>query len=132
MKLRLRARVALSFAALSLLVAGTVSIATYVFASWYLLDQRESAALTRAALDSRAVSAYLETGSTPSEALEQIPSVGTSQPMIRRDGTWYTAAVSVPPDALPIELLKVAVPNGARQRFNIGGDPYFAVAVPID
>jgi signal transduction histidine kinase len=124
--------VAISFAALSLLVAGTVSVTTYAFASWYLLDQRESAALTRAALDSRAAGAYLAAGATPSEALDQIPSVGTSQPMIRLDTTWYTAAVTVPPDALPADLLTSAVPTGARQRFSIAGDPYFAVAVPID
>ena len=132
MRLRLRTRVAISFAALSLLVAGTVSVTTYAFASWYLLDQRESAALTRAALDSRAVGAYLAAGATPSEALNQIPSVGTSQPMIRLDTTWYTAAVTVPPDALPADLLTAAVPTGARQRFSITGDPYFAVAVPIE
>jgi two-component system, OmpR family, sensor histidine kinase MtrB len=131
-RLRLRTRVAISFAALSLLVAGTVSVTTYAFASWYLLDQRESAALTRAALDSRAVGAYLAAGATPSEALDQIPSVGTSQPMIRLDTTWYTAAVTVPPDALPADLLTAAVPTGARQRFSITGDPYFAVAVPIE
>jgi signal transduction histidine kinase len=129
---RLRTRVAISFAALSLLVAGTVSVTTYAFASWYLLDQRESAALTRAALDSRAAGAYLAAGATPSEALEQIPAVGTSQPMIRLDTTWYTSAVTVPPDALPADLLTAAVPTGARQRFSIAGDPYFAVAVPID
>ena len=52
--------------------------------------------------------------------------------MIRVDDTWYTAAVTVPPDALPADLLAVAEPNGARQRFSIAGDPYFAVAVPID
>ena len=69
MRLRLRTRVALSFAALSLLVAGTVSVTTYAFARWYLLDQRETTALTRAALDSRAVGAYPATGSTPSAAL---------------------------------------------------------------
>lgn len=132
MRLRLRTRVAISFAALSLLVAGTVSITTYAFASWYLLDQRESSALTRAALDSRAAGAYLAAGATPSEALDQIPAVGTSQPMILLDTTWYTAAVTVPPDALPTDLLTAAVPTGARQRFSIAGDPYLAVAVPID
>ena len=132
MRLRLRTRVALSFAALSLIVAGTVSATTYAFASWYLLDQRESAALTRAALDSRAVGAYLETGSSPSDALDQIPSVGVSQPMIRIDGTWYTSAVTVPPDGLPGDLLAAAQPSGARQRFSIAGDPFYAVAIPME
>ncbi len=130
MRLRLRTRVALAFALLSLVVAGTVSAATYAFASWYLVGQRESASLTRAALDARATSAYLEAGATPSDALGQIPSVGTSQPMVRVDGTWYTSAVTVPPDALPESLLAAAQPSGAQQRFSISEDPYFGVAIP--
>jgi signal transduction histidine kinase len=121
----------MSFAVLSLLVAGTVSATTYAFASWYLLDQRESASLTRAALDSRAVGAYLDAGAVPGDALDQIPSVGTSQPMVRIDGTWYTSAVTVPPDALPAGLLTAAEPTGAQQRFDIASDPYYAVAIPV-
>jgi two-component system, OmpR family, sensor histidine kinase MtrB len=130
-RLRLRTRVALSFAVLSLLVAGTVSATTYAFASWYLLGQRESASLTRAALDSRAVGAYLEAGSVPSDALDQIPSVGTSQPMVRVDETWYTSGVTVPPDDLPVGLLAAADPTGAHQRITVSGDPFYAVAIPV-
>lgn len=132
MRLRLRTRVALAFALLSLIVAGSVSAATYAFASWYLVGQREGASLTRAALDARATSAYLEAGATPSDALGQIPSVGTSQPMVRVDGTWYTSAVTVPPDALPESLLANAQPTGAQQRFSISGDAYFGVAIPAN
>lgn len=127
---------ALSFALLSMTVAGIVSLTTYGFASWYLVDQRESSALTRAALDSRAVSAYLDAGAEPAEALEQIPSVGTSQPMVRVDSTWYTASITVPPDALPVALLDLAEgggieQGGAQQRFAIAGDPYYVVAIPV-
>jgi signal transduction histidine kinase len=132
MRLRLRTRVALSFAILSLLVAGTVSAATYAFASWYLLDQRESAALTRAALDSRAASAYLATGLAPADALAQIPAVGTSQPMFRVDDVWYTTSVTVPPDALPDALLAAARESGASQRFSVANDPYYVVAIPVE
>lgn len=131
MRLRLRTRVALAFAMLSLIVAGTMAAATYAFASWYLLNQRETASLTRAALDSRATGAYLDAGASPSEALDQIPSVGTSQPMVRVSGVWYTSAVTVPPDELPDSLLTIAQPSGAQQRFTIADDPYFAVAIPL-
>lgn len=132
MRMRLRTRVALSFAALSIMVAGTVSVGTYAFARWYLVSQRESTALTRAALDSRAAAAALNAGAVPSAALDQIPSVGTSQPMIQLQSTWYTRAVTVSPSALPDELLAAATPNGAHQRFTIGGDPYYVVAIPIE
>jgi two-component system sensor histidine kinase MtrB len=131
-RVRLRARVALSFALLSLLVAGTVAITTYGFASWYLVGQRETSALTRAALDSRAASAYLATGLDPSDALGQIPSVGTSQPMIEVSGVWYTSGVTVQPDALPAGLLDAARGNGASQRFRVAEDAYYVVAIPVE
>jgi two-component system sensor histidine kinase MtrB len=130
-RLRLRTRVTLAFALLSLVVAGTVTVTTYAFASWYLIGQRESAALTRAALDSRAVAAYLDAGLSPSDALTQIPSVGLSQSMIRNSGTWYTSAVTMQPDDLPPELLSAADPTGASQRFAVAGDPVYAVAIPV-
>lgn len=123
---------ALSFAAVSLVIAGALSIATYTLASFYLLSQRETSALTRAALDSRAVAASLEAGATPTAALEQVPSVGTSQPMVRVTNTWYTTSITVPPDSLPTQLLDLATSaGGAQQRIDIGGEPYFVVAVQL-
>jgi len=128
----LRTRVAIAFGLLSLVIAAAVSSATYFFASYYLLNQREDAALTRALLDSRAVGAQLSTGATPTEALEQIPSIGASQALVRVAGTWYTPGVTVPPDALPVGLLETAASDGgAQQRAEIGGEPYFVVAVQL-
>jgi signal transduction histidine kinase len=131
MRVGLRTRVAVAFAVLSLMVGGAVSVTTYAVASWYLVNQRESASLTRAALDSRAAGAALLAGLSPSEALVTIPSVGTSQPMIRVDGTWFTAGVTIPPDALPGELLQAGASGGASQRTEVGGDPFLVVAIPV-
>lgn len=131
MKFGLRARVALAFALLSFIVAGVVAGSTYAFARWYLVDQRETAALTRAVLDSRAVDAAVRNGASPARALEQVPSVGTSQPMIRVDSVWFTAAITVPPDQLPSELLAVGAESGASQRADVAGDPYVFVAIPV-
>ncbi len=132
MRFGLRTRVAIAFGLLSLVIAAAVSSATYFFASYYLLNQREDAALTRALLDSRAVGAQLSTGATPTEALEQIPSIGASQALVRVAGTWYTPGVTVPPDALPVGLLETAASDGgAQQRADIGGEPYFVVAVQL-
>lgn len=131
MRAGLRTRVALSFAVLSLAVAGAISLATYSLASFYLLSQRETAALTRATLDARAVGASLDAGLGPTAALEQVPAVGTSQPMVRVGQTWYTSAVTVPPDALPGPLLELAANGGAQQRVEISGDPYYVVAVAL-
>ncbi len=131
MKFGLRTRVALAFGLLSLVIAGAVSVATYGLARWYLVDQRENSALTRAVLDSRAVAASLNSGSEPSTALEQVPSVGTSQPMVLIDNVWYTTSVTVPPDALPQDLLIESAGGGAQQRTEINGEPYFIVAVDL-
>ena len=132
MRFGLRTRVALSFAAVSLIIAGAISVATYTLASYYLVSQRETAALTRATLDSRAVAAALNSGATPTTALEQVPSVGTSQPMVQVANTWYTTSITVPPDSLPTELLTLATSaGGAQQRLDIGGEPYFIAAVQL-
>ncbi len=131
MRFRLRTRVAISFALLSLVVAGVVSITTYTYAKNYLLNQRQNAALTRAVLDSRAVGIALSNGATPSEALAQVPSVGTSIPILQVDGAWFTTDSLFPGEALPPDLIGVAHPNGAQQRFTYDGAPYFAVAIPI-
>ena len=132
MRFGLRTRVAIAFGVLSLVVAAGIGLATYFFASYYLLNQRESAALTRALLDSRAVGASLSAGAAPTQALEQVPAVGTSQALVRVGGTWYTPGVTVPPDALPPGLLETASEvGGAQQRAQIGGEPYFVVAVKV-
>lgn len=132
MRFGLRTRVAIAFGVLSLVIAAAVSSATYFFAAYYLVNQREDAALTRALLDSRAVGASLSQGSTPVEALEQVPSIGASQTLVQVADTWYTTGVTVPPDELPAGLLETAASAGAaQQRADIGGEPYFVVAVQL-
>lgn len=131
LKLGLRARVAVALALVSLVVAGAVAGSTYVFARWFLLDQRESAAITRAVLDARAVNAALDGGTSPSKTLELVPSVGTSQPMIHTSEGWFTASVGVPPSAFPAAFLSLAAAQGARQRIDVAGDPYYVVGLPL-
>jgi two-component system sensor histidine kinase MtrB len=133
MRFGLRARVALAFGLLSLVIAGAVAGATYSVARWYLINQREDAAITRAVLDSRSVAASLTSGLTPEVALGQVPSVGTSQPMVQVQGVWYTSGVTIPPDSLPDSLLSIAAKNGgAQQRTTIGDEQYLLVAVQLE
>ena len=132
MRFGLRARVALAFGLLSLVIAGAVSGATYSVARWYLLNQREDSAITRAVLDSRSVDASLAADLAPVTALEQVPSVGTSQPMIQVQGVWYTSGVTVPPASLPASLLSIAAKDGgAQQRTTIGDEQYLLVAIQL-
>ena len=130
--LGLRWRVALSFAVLSLSVAAIVSGATYIVANWYLSAQRADAAITRASLDARSVSASLRAGVAPGESLAQLPVTDGSQPMLNIGEQWFTSTVGVPPDALPAPLLDQAAREGAQQRVDIGGDPYLVIAMPLE
>ncbi|MHB1211283.1 MAG: HAMP domain-containing sensor histidine kinase [Candidatus Nanopelagicales bacterium] len=132
MRMGLRARVATSIALICLMAAGTVSAAAYGFARWYLVGQREVAALTRAALDSRAVDALLVSGGDPGDALSQLPSVGTSLPMVRVGDSWYTASVTLQPDALPASLLGSGASVGGQMRFAVEDDAYLGVALPVE
>ena len=132
MRFGLRARVALAFGLLSFVIAGAVSGATYSVARWYLLNQREDSAITRAVLDSRSVDASLAADLAPVTALEQVPSVGTSQPMIQVQGVWYTSGVTVPPVSLPASLLSTAAKDGgSQQRTTIGDEEYLLVAIQL-
>ena len=132
MRFGLRTRVALAFGLLSLIIAGAVSGATYSVARWYLLNQREDSAITRAVLDSRSVDASLAADLAPVTALEQVPSVGTSQPMIQVQGVWYTSGVTVPPASLSASLLSTAAKDGgSHQRTTIGDEEYLLVAIQL-
>ena len=132
MRFGLRTRVALAFVLLSLIIAGAVSGATYSVARWYLLNQREDSAITRAVLDSRSVDASLAADLAPVTALEQVPSVGTSQPMIQVQGVWYTSGVTVPPASLSASLLSTAAKDGgSQQRTTIGDEEYLLVAIQL-
>ena len=132
MRFGLRTRVALAFGLLSLIIAGAVSGATYSVARWYLLNQREDSAITRAVLDSRSVDASLAADLAPVTALEQVPSVGTSQPMIQVQGVWYTSGVTVPPASLSASLLSTAAKDGgSQQRTTIGEEEYLLVAIQL-
>jgi len=128
----LQTRVTVAISMFALLTALVVSIPTYVFASNYLLEQRENSSLSRALVNTNVVEVALSEGDAPAEALAAVPTVGDSQPMLFYDAVWYTQGVSVTPEDLPMALLQAADPAGAMQRFELdSGEPYFAVATPV-
>lgn len=132
MSARLRARIAVTHAAVSVAVATAVSLSLYEASAWYLTDQRETGAITRAVLDARAADLALRSATPPLTALADIPAAGRSLPMLKQEGRWYAASVTVPPERLPASLLAHASPDGALQRFDYGGDVFLAIAIPLD
>ena len=126
----LKKRVILAFGALSLAVALAVSGTAYFFARSYLVAQRETAGITRALLDARAVSTAVQGGTDPGDAIADVPVVGGVQALARVDGTWYTRGVSASPADIPSTLLEEADRSGAaNQRFLVSDGPVFGVAV---
>jgi signal transduction histidine kinase len=58
--------------------------------------------------------------------------VGTSAPLLRVDGEWYSAGVTVSPDSLPTDLAPLTEEvGGASQRFAVGSEPYLAVSIQM-
>jgi signal transduction histidine kinase len=126
----LRARVALVFAVLSMVVAMLVSTSIYLVSQTYLTNQRQSAGLTRALLDARSADGAIAAGEKPGAALNFLPVVGGSQALIRVDGEWYSRGTTLPPSELPETLIRTAVlTGGAQQRFAVSDQSFYAVAV---
>ena len=113
-----------------MLVAMLVSTSIYLVSQTYLTNQRESAGLTRALLDSRSVDSAVAGGQKPGAALNDLPVVGGSQALMRVNRIWYSRGTTLPPSELPRSLIDLAVQTGgAQQRFAVGDQSFYAVAV---
>lgn len=126
-------RFAVTVGLISFIAALIVSIPTFLFSRSFLLEQRETSALSRALVDASAVQVALTEGKPPNQSLAAVPTVGDSQAMLQVGGDWFTQGVTVSPDDLPPDLLSAAVEyDGAMQRFALeNGDPYLAIAIPV-
>ncbi len=130
MRFGLRTRVALVFGVLSMVVAVLVASGIYLVSRTYLTNQRQSAGLTRALLDSRSVDAAIAGGTQPGEVLSQLPVVGASQALMRVGSVWYSRGSTVAPSDIPVSLIDLTLTEGgAQQTFVIGDQYYYAVAV---
>lgn len=126
--LGLRARSAVAFALLGLTLSLVLSAVTYQRARTYLLDQRESFAITQAAGNARIVANLLRSNSD--DPLRVV--AGSSQPLLRRNGRWFVTAANISAEDLPSALRTSAIAGvPTRQRFALDGRPYMAVAIPL-
>jgi two-component system sensor histidine kinase MtrB len=124
-------RITAGFALISLVVALVVSAATYLSVRVYLVQERETAALSRALIDARVVDAALSDGKQPVRALGNLPASRDSQSLLNVGGQWFSSSVTVSPNDLPPGLLDQAEPNGAWQRFAVEETTLLGVAVPV-
>ena len=133
MKLGLRARGAIAFALLALLVSVALALTTYYVARSYLVDQRESLVVRQAGLNARAVNAALE--SAPGDAsnvLGGLPSSSGSYGVARLNGEWVSGSVPADGHEIPADLVANAIDGRAvKQRISVDGVPTMVVGIPL-
>ncbi|WP_434446768.1 HAMP domain-containing sensor histidine kinase [Lentzea sp. E54] len=131
MSMRWRVAAALGFC--SLLITSVLAVATWNFASDYMLRQRVQGATRQAEVNVRLVDEAVRTGSGGlKDLLTGLTTDADSTILLFRDGTVLTSGRQVAPDALPSGLLGLARDGvAARQRIRVDGVPVLAVTEPI-
>lgn len=130
---RLRLRVMSAFALGALVVASTLSVATYLLASRYLIQQRERAATRQTFLDARLVREAL-TGNLgdPASALDLLELSPRSQAVFVRNNRWFATSPAIGPESLPASLQALArFGVTVHQRVEVLGETRLVVGVPL-
>lgn len=133
LRVGLRTKIIIRFAAIGLLLTALLGTITYVAVRQLLLEDRETIAVEQATGDARLVTAALRGDEgNPSEVLASLRPPTRSTPMLLRDGAWYAASLQVRPEDLPITLTAMVERGDAgRQRVLVNGVPALVVGVPL-
>ena len=129
----LRRTITSAFAVGGLLLAGVMSLGTYVTAREYLVDQRENVARQQAFADASFVRNGMLTETRPvSEVLGAASPPADSRIFVRRDDEWFSTSLTQTRDVVPVEV-REAVAEG-RPVSQWGADEegvFVAIGVPI-
>lgn len=129
----LRGRIAITFGAGALLIAGTLAVSTFVFSRAYLYDQRERTVVRQAALDAVFVSDQLD--SADADIPEILSAAGPPESgtiLVERDGEWYSSSLGVGREVVPADLAeRVNAGNAARTTVTLDGVPTVIVGIPL-
>ncbi len=129
----LRGRVAITFGAGALLIAGLLASSTFVFARAYLYDQRERTVVRQASLDAVFVSDQLD--SADADIPDILSAAGPPESgtiVVERDGQWYSSSLGVGREVVPPKLMR-RVDSGqpARVTVTLDGVPTVIVGIPL-
>jgi signal transduction histidine kinase len=130
----LRARITLAFGLGALLLSTLLAAMTWGATRENLLRQRDDIAKDRVILDAQSIQASLGPEVNLQQLLLSIPTPEGGQPVLLAEGEWHsTNPLRFDQDSLPIELReRVVAGEGAFiQRYQLDGEPYVAVGVPI-
>ncbi|MEX0847414.1 MAG: HAMP domain-containing sensor histidine kinase [Ilumatobacteraceae bacterium] len=129
----LRARSALAFAVMALLLSVTMSVVTYQLSRRYLLDQRETLATRQVMLNALVAKGQVAASDAePADVLESVRSLSNARAVLRVDDAWYAAVVELTEKSIPSSLLETVPDSGAaRQRVSVNGVSYVLVGVEM-
>lgn len=132
-RLGLRARVAVTFSVLGLVLSAGLALLTYQIARTYLIDQRQSLAFRQAFVDAEAAKKALNVANPDvASLLESLPSSSTSYPVLRVGELWFAGSVGVNRNVIPASLVReTAAGHAAHLRTHLDGQPVEIVGVPL-
>lgn len=117
----------------SLLLAGTLSVFTYVLVRNWIVGDRRNAAVHQAYTSARLVQSRLRSGETDFAALlSGLQVAGTGHVLMEHSGQWYSSSVTADQSQVPGSLQTVVADNHAGwQTVASPAGPVLAIGVPI-
>lgn len=132
MRLPLRSRVALGFAAGALLLSTVLVVEIYTLASRYLVDQRDRSAARQAVVNATLLSTKLSADIDPQVALAELRTGSGVESLLHYDNSWFGTTVGLGPDDVPPDLSDVVVGGeSGLERTDSGLGPVVTVGVPL-
>jgi signal transduction histidine kinase len=129
----LRGRIATTFGAGALLIAGLLAVSTFEFSRAYLFHQRESTVVRQASLDAVYVSDQMDSADADIPAILTAAGPPTSGAIIiEQAGAWYSSELGLGPEVIPRSLTDhVHAGNPARILITLHGMPTVIVGIPL-
>ncbi|MEO8265395.1 MAG: HAMP domain-containing sensor histidine kinase [Ilumatobacteraceae bacterium] len=128
----LRARTAVFFAVLALLLSLTLSAVTYELTRGFLLGQRETLATRQAMGNALVAKELIASNRTDDNIMASLGSVTNARALLRVHGAWQSTVVDLNESRIPQSLIDLVDTSGpARQRVVVNNQPYLVVGAPL-
>lgn len=132
MRLPLRSRVALGFAAGALLLSTLLVVEIYTLASRFLVEQRDRSAARQAVVNATLLSTKLSAATDPQVAITELRTGTGVESLLHYQDSWFSTAVGLGPDDVPTDLAAlVAGQTPGLERVAPATGPVVTVGVPL-
>lgn len=130
---RLRTRLMVTFGLISLAVTAAGAVATWYFATDYMLGQRERSVNRQATVNARFVEGSLRAGAGGlAQLVTGLSATSDSAVLVLRDDAWLTSGTGISPGRIPAEILReVEAGHAATQHVRLDGAPVLIAARPL-